>query len=144
MNSSRWDKRFLGLCEHISQWSKDPSTKVGAVITDGRKIVSIGFNGLPKQIPDDPDILNNREEKYKYIIHAEMNAILASDSASLRGCIMYTFPFLPCTNCSSMLIQSGIRRVVSFNCTDERWKSTLEQSKRFLEKSHIDVIEYPR
>ena len=44
----KWDHRFLALAEHISHWSKDPSTKVGAVITHrSKRVVSMGFNGLP-------------------------------------------------------------------------------------------------
>jgi len=47
LDQEKWDNRFLDLCEHVSEWSKDPSTKVGAVITEGIHIVSIGYNGLP-------------------------------------------------------------------------------------------------
>ena len=72
---TKWDIRFMELAKHISSWSKDPSTKTGAVITDTRnRIVSMGFNGYPQNVPDTD--LHIRETKYAKVIHAEMNAIL--------------------------------------------------------------------
>jgi deoxycytidylate deaminase len=60
--SEKWDRRFLDLAAHVAQWSKDASTKVGAVITDSRKrIVSIGFNGYPANVDDSK--VPSREEK---------------------------------------------------------------------------------
>lgn len=137
----KWDLRFLDLAKLVSGWSKDPSTKVGAVIADDNKIISIGYNGLPSSIPDYPSILDDRQEKYKYIIHAEMNCILTA-SCSLKGFTLYTYPFLPCTNCASMVIQSGIKRVVSFQCIDERWKKRIEDSRKFFEMASVEILEY--
>jgi dCMP deaminase len=137
----KWDRRFLSLCRHISEWSKDPSTKVGAIITDGIKVISLGFNGLPQQIPDYPELLNSREVKYKHIIHAETNAILTAHR-NLSGCTIYTFPFLPCTRCASEIVQSGISRVVSIVCQEERWKAELAESRHFMKLCGMDVAEY--
>jgi len=137
----KWDRRFLGLCEYVSRWSKDPSTKVGAIITDGIKIISMGFNGLPQQVKDFPEILEVRNIKYKHIIHAEANAILTAQS-DLKGFTIYTFPLLPCTSCGSMIAQSGISRVVSVKCKNERWKKRLEESKHFMRLCNIEVVEY--
>ena len=64
-----WDTRFLDLAEHISKWSKDPSTKVGAVIVDSyRRIVSTGYNGFPQGVMDSYDRLTDRDTKYEIII----------------------------------------------------------------------------
>src|SRR3990172_2103187 len=80
-----WDSRFLRLAEFVAQWSKDPNTKVGAVIVDGtHRIVSLGFNGFPRGVDDD-ERLRNRELKLKLMVHAEMNAILFAGRA-LDGC----------------------------------------------------------
>lgn len=136
----KWDLRFLELAKLISSWSKDPSTKVGAVITNGIKVVSIGYNGLPMSVRDDPELLNNREEKYKYIIHGEMNAILTA-KCDLHGFTLYTYPFLPCTNCASMTIQTGIKRVVAPICQNDRWYDRLEQSKDIFNRANIEVVE---
>ena len=137
----KWDRRFLKIAESISEWSKDPSTKVGAIITNDIKIISMGYNGLPQSTPDYPEILNVREVKYQYIIHAEVNAVLSAKQ-DLKGCTIYTSPFLPCPRCASILVQSGISRVVSSKCKNERWKQSLKESKYFMELSNVRVIEY--
>ncbi len=137
----KWDKRFLGLCEHVSRWSKDPSTKVGAIITKDIKIVSMGYNGLPQQVRDMPEILGNRSVKYKHILHAETNAILTAKT-DLSGSTIYTFPLLPCTKCASMIAQAGITRVVSVVCQDEKWKNRLEESKHFMDLCNLEVVIY--
>lgn len=139
---NKWDLRFLEMAQLVSTWSKDPSTKVGAVIVDDdNHIISLGYNGLPKKVPDYPIVLNNRFEKYKYIIHAETNAILTATSC-IKDCTVYTFPFLPCTNCASMVIQAGIKRVVSFECVDNRWKAPLEDSKSLFKIANVECVEY--
>ena len=75
--SSKWDVRFLELADHISSWSKDPSTKVGCIIVGAdREIRSTGFNGFPRGIDDSEERLTDREEKYPLICHAEENAIM--------------------------------------------------------------------
>ena len=92
--------------------SKDPSTKVGAVIVDAKKrVVSTGRNGFAMGIADTPERLNNRELKYKLTIHAERNAIIFAKQ-DLAKCTIYTFPLAPCASCASIMIQSGIIRVV--------------------------------
>lgn len=142
MDISKWDLRYLEMSQLVSTWSKDPSTKVGAVIVNSdNKIVSLGYNGLPQNIPDDKSILDNRYEKYKYIIHAETNAILTANT-TVKGCTVYTYPFLPCTNCASMVIQAGIKRVVSFECVDNRWKAILEDSKNLFKRANIECVEF--
>lgn len=106
-----WDSRFLELAKHISDWSKDPSTKCGAVIVDHKNvIVSLGFNGFPRGVPDRKQYLEDREEKYLRVIHAEENAILFSREINL-GCTIYTWPVSPCNRCASLIIQSGIQRI---------------------------------
>jgi len=109
----KWDQRFLGLAEFISGWSKDPSTKVGAVIVDrNNRVVSVGYNGLPVRVRDEEDRYTNRERKLAMIVHGDMNAILFAQRP-VYGCTIYTWPFAPCSNCASIIIQVGISRVVA-------------------------------
>lgn len=144
LDIEKWDKRFLGMAQFVSTWSKDPSTKVGAVITNSqKKIVSLGYNGLPQWVEDDKDILFDREEKYKYIIHAEVNAILQANRNEFFAGTIYTYPFLTCPQCASMIIQAGVMRVVSYKCVDERWIPRIEDSKKILNMADIEVVEYP-
>lgn len=82
--SDKWLQRLMALAVFISDWSKDPSTKVGAVISEGNRIVSVGYNGFPRGIVDDVNRLNDRQTRLKYTIHAELNAILQARE-SVRG-----------------------------------------------------------
>ena len=79
---NKWDGRFVELASHIAKWSKDPSTKCGAVIVRSDKtIASVGYNGFPRGLDDSGKLYDNRSVKYDRVIHAEMNAILnASES----------------------------------------------------------------
>jgi len=136
-----WDIRFLDMAQLVSAWSKDPSTKVGAVIVDiNNRVVSVGYNGFPKGISDDIR-LDNRETKYKMIVHAECNALLFAQRP-LTECAIYTYPFIPCPKCASMIIQSGISRVVSYVNTNERWKEEFQLSRKILKEVNVSMEEY--
>jgi len=138
---NKWDARFIELASHIAQWSKDPSTKVGAVIVDEqRRIVSTGYNGFPQKINDLPERYLNREQKLEMIIHGEINAILFAQRP-LYGCTLYTVPLLPCSRCAAIVIQSGISRVCAPIYTQERWKKSLELSKNMFKEANVGVIE---
>lgn len=134
-----WYKRFLKLSRFISKFSKDPSTKVGAVIADDMKrIVSIGYNGFPRGIQDD-NRLEDRQKKYKIIVHAEANALLNANK-SCEGCTLFTWPFQPCSNCASLIIQSGIKIVVSKENNVKRWKDNFELSAEILLEAGIKIL----
>lgn len=138
---NKWDYRFLDLSEFISGWSKDPSTKVGAVITDSEnRIISVGYNGFARNISDDIR-LNDRDTKYKMIVHGEMNAILFANK-SLKSCTLYTYPFMPCPRCASMIIQTGIQRVVSYNNMPERWSEDFKMSEYLFKEAGVELVLY--
>ena len=135
-----WDRWFLGLAEYIATASKDPSTKVGAVIVDSdRRIISSGYNGLPKGVEDSDERLNNRELKYKMIIHGERNALLFADR-SVKGCCLYTYPFMPCAACASMVIQSGINRVVAPFSDNPRWVDDFKLTEKLFEEAKVELV----
>jgi dCMP deaminase len=139
MNSENWDNRFLSLAENVASWSKDPSTKVGAVIVDeDRRIVSVGFNGFPKGMADDPERYADRDYKYAHIIHAERNALLFA-SKPLVGCVVYTVPFMPCSQCAVLLVQAGIKRVVSLHCDNERWAKSFEATVAIFQETGVEL-----
>jgi len=141
MNTTKWDKRFLELAKLVGSWSKDPSTKVGAVIVDSdNRIVSTGYNGFPRGIEDCEKKLVDREQKYAIIVHAEMNA-LAFANKSVKDCTLYTWPFQPCSRCAGPIIQSGIKRVVSVVQDDERWKKNFELARQLFDESGI-ILEW--
>ena len=139
----KWDKRMLELCKLVSTWSKDPSTKVGAVITDDRhRVISLGYNGFPMACEDKAEDYENREVKLKKILHAERNALLFANR-DLFGCTIYTYPFPPCAACASMIIQSGITRIVAPEPTTDqltRWKEDFELAFRMYYEAKVLLI----
>lgn len=139
---NNWDRRYLGLAEFVSGWSKDPSTQVGAVIVDADyQPVSWGYNGLPMGVEDTEERLSNRDLKYKMIVHAERNALIFS-RRSLRTCTLYTWPFLPCPACAGMFIQAGIARVVAPVLPErlvERWGADIELACVMFQEAGIVV-----
>lgn len=138
--NEKWDKRFLGLAEYISNWSKDPSTKVGAVIVDDNKtIINVGYNGLPQGVDDSEELLDNRELKYKTIIHGEINAIILAGK-SVEGCTLYTWPFMPCSNCASIIIQSKIKRVVAPFNDNPRWVESFKLTEMLFKQAGVELI----
>lgn len=139
--NSKWDRRFLQLARHVSAWSKDPSTQVGAVITKENVIVSIGYNGLPRNVEDLPERYENRELKYKMIVHGEVNAIISA-AQNLKNCTLYTWPFMPCSVCSGLVIQSGITRVVTPHNDNPRWKESFELTKTMFKEAGVVLDEY--
>ena len=141
--SMKWDQRFLKLAEHISGWSKDPSTKVGCVVVgEDREIRSTGFNGFPRGIADDAARLEDREQKYPLICHAEENAIMhaARIGLSLKGCTAYvTWP--PCTRCARSLIQAGVVEVVYPEEIEvpERWMADFDMSTSMMGEAGLNI-----
>ena len=141
--SSKWDQRFLELAKHISEWSKDPSTKVGCVVVGpDRELRSTGFNGFPRGIEDDDERLFDREQKYPLICHAEENAIMhaARIGLSLKGCTAFvTWP--PCTRCARSLIQAGVVEVVYPNESQvpDRWMDDFETSTLMLNEAGVKI-----
>lgn len=140
MTLDKWDYRFLALAKFISAWSKDPSTKVGAVITDvNNRIVSLGYNGLPARVPDKPDRLEDRERKLVMVVHGEMNAILFAER-SLHGCTLYTYPFAPCSNCAAVIIQAGLRRVVAPRiAADHKWANSINLTALMFNEAGVQL-----
>ena len=141
--STVWDTRMLAVASEVAGWSKDPSTKVGAVIADGsHRIVGQGFNGLPRGVRDDPAVLADRDEKLRRTIHAEVNAVLLA-GRSVAGCTIYvTHP--PCARCAAVLIQVGIARVVATDrALGSHWAAELASSERMLREAGVEIVSYP-
>jgi dCMP deaminase len=140
-----WDRFFLGMAQYVASASKDPSTKTGAVVVDGNdRVVSCGYNGFPCGIEDDPSDLANREMKYKKIIHSEVNAILFAKQ-DLTHHTLYVWPFQPCSRCATLVIQSGIIRVVAPVLPPElkeRWGDDVSLAKGMFEEASVQLKLY--
>jgi dCMP deaminase len=122
----------------VASWSKDPSSQVGAVLTRGKFVVSVGFNGFPQGIADTAERLENREVKYPTILHAELNAILSARQDT-RGCTLYVTPYMPCPQCAAVIVQAAITRIVYSPSDNPRWgRSPL--SETMFQEAGIDLI----
>ena len=145
----RWSEYFFKLAETVSLKSKDPSTKVGCVLTnESNEVLSVGFNGFPKGVEDTDQRYNNRELKYKLIVHSEANAIsiAAKNGIKLQDSILW-INWMPCTSCAKLLIQAGVKEVNINGLSKEynnlelqkRWSEELELSKTLFEEAGIKV-----
>lgn len=137
--SEKWDRRYLALAEHVAQWSKNPSTKTGAVIVDSNnRVVSIGYNGFPRGVNDSPERLENREIKYKIIVHCERNALLFA-RGTVEGCRLYTWPFMSCAPCAAMVIQAGIVEVIAPVSGNSRWIDDFNLAQTLFSEAGVKV-----
>ncbi len=142
---TKWAKRFLGLCDHVSSWSEDRDFQVGCVIVGpGQEIRATGYNGLPRGVASDDDERFDRPsgEKFFWIEHAERNAIYnaARSGAQLAGCTLYVNRF-PCADCGRGIIQSGIACVVCppIPEADGALDHSFQVSAKMLDEAGIDV-----
>jgi len=155
VTSERWDRHFLQLCLDHARMSKDPSTRVGAVLVGpDREIRSAGFNGFPRGIRDREVWLADRETKLRLVVHAEMNAVLAAARVGtpVKGCTLYlaatdaggdVWGGPPCTRCTVELIQAGIDEVVSFpkRHVPSKWHDDLRLAESLLIEAGIQYRE---
>jgi dCMP deaminase len=139
--NDKWDKRFSALARHVSFWSKDPSTKVGAVIVrPDNTVASLGYNGFPRGVNDD-DRLFDRKQKYPMTVHAEMNAILHA-SENLYGYTLYVYPLLTCANCAAAIIQAGITSVVAVHRHNDRWIESNDIALTMFDEAGVHVRQF--
>ncbi len=134
-----WDEYFMGVALLSAMRSKDPNTQVGAcIVSPDKKIIGLGYNGLPKGCEDDEFPWEREgeflETKYPYVCHAELNAILNS-TQSLKNCSIYVALF-PCHECSKAIIQSGIREIIYLSDKYAETESNLA-SKRMLDAAGV-------
>lgn len=141
---SNWGNYFLDIAKIVASKSKDPSTKVGAVIVrPDNTICSTGYNGFPRGMNDSPKLYDDREYKYANTIHGEINAILFAGEP-LYGYTLYTYPFMPCRSCALIVAQSGIKKVIAPKCPpdkSERWEASFERTRAIFKELNVEVVE---
>jgi len=137
-----WDNRYLDLAKQISTWSKDPSKKIGAVAVGKEgQVLAQGYNGFPRGIKDNPDRYLNKEMKYKFVVHAEMNVIYNAsyNGVSLKGSTLYVYGLPVCSECAKGIVQTGVSRIVMVaSDVSERWKESFETTKVIFDEAGIE------
>jgi len=152
----KWHRHFLGLALAHARMSKDPRTKVGALLVGpDNEILGAGFNGFPRGIDDTPERLNDKPLKLRMVVHAEMNAILACARHGIRtyGATMYVactseeapvYGGPPCTRCAVEAMQAGIKKIVYYPYKEKgTWKEDLLFSMSLLQEAKIELVEIP-
>lgn len=136
-----WDSRFLDLAEQIAGWSKDPSRKIGAVaIGSEGQVLAQGYNGFPRGIKDLEDRYNDRQEKYKLVVHAEMNVIYNAtfNGVSLKDSSLYVHGLPVCSDCAKGIIQVGVKRVVMREQEiPDIWKNSWQKTREMFDEANV-------
>ncbi len=142
-----WDEYFMGVALLSGMRSKDPNSQVGAcIVSDDNKILSMGYNGFPQGCSDDDFPWaregNPLDNKYFYVTHSELNAILNYRGGSLEGARLYVTLF-PCNECAKAIIQCGIKSIVYDSDKYADLPSTIA-SRRMLDAAGVSYRKYER
>lgn len=144
-----WTEYFLNIAESVKEKSKDHRTKIGAVIVgQDKEIVSTGYNSFPRGINDDVEERQQRPEKYFWMVHGEMNAILnaARIGVSTNGCKMYLTCGVPCSNCGRAIINAGIKEVYckseDTTLNREKWDEESSKTRQMFEEAGVKILFY--
>lgn len=141
-----WDQYFMAIANLVRCRSKDPVTKVGACLVLDNKIISTGYNGFPRNISNEkyPWTKGSEDEtanKFFYVVHAELNAILNSPT-SPSGSTLYVTKF-PCNECAKAIIQAGIKKIIYTEKEDPLFSEKKHYySKQLLIDAGIEIEEY--
>ncbi len=148
MFSDKWNKRFMDVADLVATWSKDTSSKIGAVVVgEDKEIRATGYNGIVRGVDDDTPERMERPIKYDFFEHAERNAVYNAclTGTSLKGCTIYVTT-MPCPDCARAIIQSGIKCVITRkviideNTPKGTWRDKLIFSEQMFNEAGIEVI----
>lgn len=144
-----WDFYFMAIAQVVATRSRDPSSQIGAVLVNpAKRIVATGYNGFPSGIADHEHRWLTREEKLKYVVHAERNAFLSAAFSGncTEGSTLFIHPFPTCSECAKDAIQVGVIRVVSPPLPPDaapRWKEDMDFARELLLERRITITEMP-
>jgi dCMP deaminase len=149
-----WDEYFMRLFYLVATKSKDPRTKIGAVLVKGKRVIATGYNGICICVDDTVPARSERPEKYKWYEHAERNCIFSAATIGIptTGSTMYTNG-TPCADCTRAVVQSGVKRVVVHktyedlfclmkkpNNPNNQWSGHDDASHQMLAESGVEFM----
>ncbi len=146
---NKWDKRFINLAEFIGSWSScyQEGRQVGAVIVKDKRVLATGYNGAPSGVISCKErgeclrkklnIPSGTRQETCYAVHAEQNAICqaAKMGFSVEGATIYV-THQPCTICTKMIINSGIKKVIYKHGYPDEFSVTL------LKEAGVELIKF--
>ncbi|XP_065810945.1 deoxycytidylate deaminase-like isoform X1 [Labrus bergylta] len=136
-------KYFMAVALLAAKRSEDPNTQVGAcIVNQENKIVGIGHNQMPNGCDDKLTWARDRtkDNKHIYVCHAELNAIMNTNGADVKGCSMYVTLF-PCNECAKLIIQRGIKEVIYLSDMYED-RDEFKASRKMLEVAGIELRQF--
>jgi dCMP deaminase len=139
---NKWTRRYLDIAKNVATWSKDPSKQIGAVaVGDKGQMLSQGYNGFPRGVKDTNARYEIREDKYKYVVHGEMNAIYnaCNSGVSLNGATLYVTGLPVCSECAKGIIQVGIKKVIMEYPKDipDFWRDSMLLTKQMFQEAGV-------
>ena len=142
---NKWTRRYLDMAKEVATWSKDPSKQIGAIaVGDKGQILSQGYNGFPRGVKDTNNRYEVREEKYKYVVHGEMNAIYnaCNSGVSLSGATLYVHGLPVCSECAKGIIQVGIKKVIMEYPKDipDFWRNSMQLTKQMFQEASVQFL----
>lgn len=148
IKTQSWDEFFMRHVYLTSTKSKDPNTKIGAILVRDGIIISEGFNGFPRGVKDYKDRYDDRKLKYEYVVHAEENAIFnaARNGIKTTGSVMYTSG-LPCNECAKSIIQAGVVKVIihsKYPSMSEKWVESIKITRQMFKESGMIVGQFKK
>jgi dCMP deaminase len=138
---NNWNNKYMDLAKTVSKWSKDPSAKIGSVaISSSGQVLAQGYNGFPRGINDSETRYNDREVKYSYVVHAEMNTIYNAcmNGVSLSDSTFYVHGLPVCNECAKGIIQVGTKKVVmSGDMDNPRWVESCKKACDLFDEAGV-------
>lgn len=145
MKQEKSEKYFL-LAKHLADnFSKDTSTKVGAIFLapESHQILSMGYNGMPRGFDETKLVRWERPQKYLYVEHAERNAIYNAcrHGTPLENSIAIVTMF-PCSDCMRALIQSGVKKIITVkpDLSCKRWGTHFQASLEMCMECGVELV----
>lgn len=149
-----WDEWFIKMMYLVAEKSKDQKTKIGALLVRNKRLISVGYNGLPVGCNDTVPERLVRPEKYSWFEHGERNAIYAAAKFGIDtdGTTMYTNG-TPCTDCARAVIQAGVVKVIVHKPYEDlssmaarqksdqsQWKGHNDKSQAMFREAGVELV----
>jgi deoxycytidylate deaminase len=137
---------FVTNAKMVSEQSKDPSTKTGALILTLDGVILTGYNSFPLMMRQDDSLYLNKETKYSRMVHCEVRA-LNSAYCDVRGATLYTWPFISCDRCFVQMLDAGIVRFVAPKPNEDqisRWGPAFDLVRQYAIEAEVELIELDR
>jgi dCMP deaminase len=138
-----WDELFMRHVYLIASKSKDPRTKIGAILVKDGIIISEGYNGFARNVKDKPSRYRVKEQKYPFMVHGEANAVLNTcrHGVNTTGSICYT-QGIPCNECAKTLIQAGVTEVIvhrQWPAMNQKWLASIKTTKIMFKEAKVKI-----